>query len=177
MNVNVLIFAKIKKIKKNPEVDTSFLPDKEREEVELIERTRLKNIWIIEQDKIKQELVRVQFSYWDGAGHAATLMCPKGHTIKEFLLIARKEWKDLQGVHIDNLLFIKEDLIIPHVRFLFYLFSIKHNSFYDFIVNKTRGKSGPLFSFEIVEDVRLINDATIEVDNSHPAKIVLLFFV
>jgi len=39
-----------------------------------------------------------------------------------------------------------------------------------------RGKSGPLFSFEIIDDVRLINDATIEVDNSHPAKIVLRAF-
>jgi len=83
-----------KKIRKNPAVDTSFLPDKKREELERVERERLKDIWVAEQDMIKKELVKVQFSYWDGTGHAASLKCPKGFTIKEFLCIARNEWKE-----------------------------------------------------------------------------------
>ena len=34
----------------------------------------------------------------------------------------------------------------------------------DFIVNKYRGKSGPMFNFDVHDDVRLVADATIEKD-------------
>ncbi len=40
----------------------------------------------------------------------------------------------------------------------------QHYTFYDFIVNKARGKSGPLFSFDVHDDVRLVNDASVEKD-------------
>lgn len=40
----------------------------------------------------------------------------------------------------------------------------QHYTFYDFIVNKARGKSGPLFSFDVHDDVRLLHDATKERD-------------
>ena len=46
-------------------------------------------------------------------------------------------------------------------------------SFYDLIVTKARGKSGPLFHFDVREDVRLTQDARIEKDESHPGKVVL----
>ena len=41
---------------------------------------------------------------------------------------------------------------------------MQHYTFYDFIVNKARGKSGPLFSFDVHEDVRMISDASVEKD-------------
>ena len=41
---------------------------------------------------------------------------------------------------------------------------MQHYTFYDFITNKARGKSGPLFSFDVHEDVRLLNDAAVEKD-------------
>lgn len=56
---------------------------------------------------------------------------------------------------------MKEDLIIPH-----------QHSFYELIVNKARGKSGPLFHFDVHEDVRTTADATIEKDESHAGKVV-----
>lgn len=62
---------------------------------------------------------------------------------------------------MENLLYVKEDLIIPH-----------QHSFYELIVNKARGKSGPLFHFDVHEDVRTIADATIEKDESHAGKVV-----
>jgi len=59
-------------------------------------------------------------------------------------------------------MYVKEDLIIPH-----------HSSFYDFIVTKARGKSGPLFSFDVHDDVRVVNNASIEKDESHAGKVCL----
>lgn len=59
------------------------------------------------------------------------------------------------------MMYVKEDLIIPH-----------HYTFYDFIINKARGKSGPLFSFDVHEDIRLTHDAGVEKDESHAGKVV-----
>jgi len=47
------------------------------------------------------------------------------------------EFKELRGCAVDNLMYIKEDLILGH-----------HHTFYDFISKKARGKSGPLFHFD-----------------------------
>ena len=66
-------------------------------------------------------------------------------------------------------MYVKEDLIIPQVGIVkrtlncsYHL--LQHYSFYDFIINKARGKSGPLFSFDVHEDVRLVTDASVEKD-------------
>lgn len=61
-----------------------------------------------------------------------------------------------RAVSASDLLYVKEDLIIPG--------SI---SFYDLIIGKARGKSGPLFHFDVHEDIRATNDASIEKDESH----------
>lgn len=37
-------------------------------------------------------------------------------------------------------------------------------SFYDLIVTKARGKSGPLFHFDVHDDVRVIHDVRVEKD-------------
>lgn len=49
---------------------------------------------------------------------------------------------------------------------------LQHYTFYDFIINKARGKSGPLFNFDVHDDVRLLADATKEKDESHAGKVV-----
>lgn len=61
------------------------------------------------------------------------------------------EFHELRGLGSDSLMYIKEDLIIPH-----------HYSFYDLIVTKARGKSGPLFHFDVHDDVRMTIDANLE---------------
>ncbi|KAJ3092014.1 hypothetical protein HK102_011641 [Quaeritorhiza haematococci] len=152
---------KIKKVKKNPFVDTSFLPDREREEKEQRERDELKKLWLQEQEKIKQEKISVTYSYWDGSGHRKMVDCKKGDSIGQFLEKCRQQWHQLRGVSVDNMMYIKEDLIIPH-----------HYTFYDFIVNKTRGKSGPLFSFDVRDDIRLTHDASVETEESHAGKVI-----
>uniref|UniRef100_A0A8D2ZUB9 Family with sequence similarity 50 member A n=1 Tax=Scophthalmus maximus TaxID=52904 RepID=A0A8D2ZUB9_SCOMX len=159
-----------KKLGKNPDVDTSFLPDRDREEEENRLREELRQEWELKQEKIKSEEIEITFSYWDGSGHRHHfLLCcsmKKGNTIQNFLQraleVLRKDFSELRSAGVEQLMYIKEDLIIPH-----------HHSFYDFIVTKARGKSGPLFSFDVHDDIRLVNDATVEKDESHAGKVVL----
>lgn len=155
-----------KKIKKNPDVDTSFLPDREREEEETRLREELRQEWAAKQSSLKEEEIEVTFSYWDGSGHRKTIRMKKGHTIYHFLQkcleMLRKEFSELKTVTADQLMYVKEDLILPH-----------HYSFYDLIVTKARGKSGPLFTFDVHDDVRLVNDAGLEKEDSHAGKVLL----
>ncbi|KAG0057024.1 hypothetical protein BGZ83_002262 [Gryganskiella cystojenkinii] len=153
----------IKKSKfgKDPNIDTSFLPDREREEEERRVREELRQEWLKNQEEIKKETIQITYSYWDGSGHRKEVECKKGDTIAQFLEKCRQQFQQLRGVSIDNMMYVKEDLIIPH-----------HYTFYDFIINKARGKSGPLFSFDVHEDIRLTNDANIEKDESHAGKVV-----
>ena len=62
----------------------------------------------------------------------------------------------------ENNRYVKEDLIIPH-----------HYAFYDLIATRARGKSGPLFHFDVHDDVRSGPiDSRVEKDESHPGKVV-----
>lgn len=155
----------IKKIKKNPDVDTSFLPDREREEQENQLREQLRQEWVQQQSMLKEQEIPITFSYWDGSGHRKSTVMKKGHTIYQFLQkcldMLRKEFSELKTVMADQLMYVKEDLILPH-----------HYSFYDFIVTKARGKSGPLFQFDVHDDIRMISDATVEKEESHAGKVL-----
>ncbi|XP_047023738.1 protein FAM50 homolog [Helicoverpa zea] len=155
-----------KKIKKNPDVDTSFLPDREREEADLKLREELRLEWVMTQASLKDEPITVTFSYWDGSGHRRNVTLKKGNSIYQFLQrcldTLRPEFSELKTVSADQLMYVKEDLILPH-----------HYTFYDFIVTKARGKSGPLFQFDASDDVRLVNDATQEKQDSHAGKVLL----
>lgn len=55
---------------------------------------------------------------------------------------------------------LQEDLILPH-----------HHTFYELIVNKARGKSGPLFDFGVKDDIRLLGDASMESQDVHAGKV------
>ena len=157
---------KKKRFGMNPEVDTSFLPDREREEIEAKERQKIAQEWRETQEKIKNEEVEITYSYWDGTGHRRSVTIKKGYTIQQFLQRAlealRNEFNELRVCGVDQLMFVKEDLIIPH-----------HYTFYEFIVTKARGKSGPLFDFSVRNDIRLVNDASIEKEESHAGKVCL----
>lgn len=83
---------------KNPKVDTSFLPDADRDRAMQLERERLKVEWLKEQERIKREWhacahaavpcavtprlnssvsvesLEVTYSYWDGSGHRRTIV-------------------------------------------------------------------------------------------------------
>ena len=150
---------------KDPTVETDFLPDEEREARKQKLRQDLEKEWKEKQKQTKEEKLKVTYSYWDGSGHRRDIVLTKGTSIGQFLKLARKqllkEFPELRGVPSENLMYIKEDTILP-----------VHYTFYDFIVTKARGKSGPLFHFDVHDDVRLVNDSRIEKDESHPGKIV-----
>ncbi|GFY94606.1 XAP5 family protein [Actinidia rufa] len=155
------------KFGKDPTVETSFLPDSEREAEEQAERERLRKQWLREQEQIRNEPLQITYSYWDGAGHRRVLQVRKGDSIGEFLRAVQQqlapEFREIRTTSVENLLYVKEDLIIPH-----------QHSFYELIVNKARGKSGPLFHFDVHEDVRTIADATIEKDEARVSTVTLI---
>jgi len=152
--------------KKNPDVDTDFLPDKQREEKRKEIEEKLKADWLEKQASIKEEQLEIVYSYWDGSGNRREIVVKKGNTIGEFLEMARrklaKEFREVANVGADALLYIKEDLIIP-----------QDVTFHDLILMKARGKSGPLFNFDVHDDVRVgVVDVRVEKDESHPGKVV-----
>ena len=149
------------KFGKNPNVDTNFLPDKEREEAEQRKREALAAQWEAEQNAIKAEVIEVTYSYWDGKGKRNTVKVNKGETIEGFLNKCREQVRELRACSPDQLIYVKEDLILPHAT-----------TFYELIVKKARGKSGPLFNFDVHDDVRLVNDARVEKDESHAGKVM-----
>lgn len=155
-----------RKIFKNPDVDTSFLPDREREEEENRLREQLRQEWVMQQATLKDQEIPITFSYWDGSGHRRSVVMKKGNSIYQFLQkcleLLRKEFNELKTVMADQLMYVKEDLILPH-----------HYTFYDFIVTKARGKSGPLFQFDVHDDIRLTSDASVEKEESHAGKVLL----
>jgi protein FAM50 len=154
-----------KKLCKDPSVRTDFLPDAERSQREEEERSRLKAEWLLLQEKKKNEEIEVVYSYWDGSGHRRSVTLKKGTSIGRFLDACRDQLKEsfpeLRGISSESLIYVKEDVIIPH-----------NFSFFDLIEAKARGKSGPLFQFDVHEDIRLVSDARVEKDESHPGKVV-----
>lgn len=75
----------VKKIKKNPDVDTSFLPDREREEEENRLREELRQEWAQKQNALKEEEIEITFSYWDGSGHRRSVIMKKGKDLKNVI--------------------------------------------------------------------------------------------
>lgn len=79
------------KLAKNPDADTSFLHDRQRDEEEKKLREKLTAEFEAEQERVKKEQIRVEFSYYDGSSHRRTVTVEKGATIVQFLEKARKE--------------------------------------------------------------------------------------
>ena len=156
--------SKRAKLTKNPYVDTSFLPDAAREAEEARLRQQLADEWRAEQDRLKQQPINITYSYWDGSGHRRRIAIERGSTVGHFLERVRRdcqaEFSELRSLSADHLMYVKEDLIIP-----------QHYTFYQLIVTQARGKSGPLFHFDVRDDVRLAADARVEKEESHAGKI------
>ena len=120
------------------------------------------------QDAIKAELIEVTYSYHDPSGrdgfkgHRNAVTIPKGSTMQEFLNKVREQQVALRSCSAADLMYVKEDLILQH-----------HVTFYELIVKRARGKSGPLFHFDVHDDVRVgAIDHRVEKDESHAGKVM-----
>jgi protein FAM50 len=80
--------VKRSKLKKNPSVDTSFLPDREREEAERRERERLRLEWLTMQEQAKKEDIEITYSYWDGSGHRKTVTVSAFYILNSFIFLS-----------------------------------------------------------------------------------------
>jgi len=156
---------------KNPDVETCFLPDKAREEAEEAERKAIAEEYAERARAMKAEVVDVTYSFYDGGRRGGgTLRVKQGDTIEQFLVKVRAALlaeggtvnRDLKAVDAPGMMYIKEDLIIPHDL-----------TFHELVVTKARGKSGPLFRFDARDDVRLQGNARVERQDSHPGKVIL----
>lgn len=156
---------------KDPTARTEFLPDREREEAEARERAEIEAEYLERASRERGEALEITYSYYDGSRRAGgKISCVKGDTVEAFLGKVRASLlrdgektvqRDMKHCDAASMMYVKEDLIIPHDM-----------TFYDLIVTRARGKSGPLFRFDVKDDVRLQTDAR-EVENSHPGKVIL----
>uniref|UniRef100_A0A7E4V526 Protein FAM50 homolog n=1 Tax=Panagrellus redivivus TaxID=6233 RepID=A0A7E4V526_PANRE len=155
-----------KRLGMDPTVDTSFLPDKDRESEDVKKREELVKEWRALQEKEKNEFLTISYCYWDGSAHRKEMKVKKGDTIQQFLTkgleVLRKEFSELKPAGVENLMLIKEDLIIPH----FY-------TFLDFTATRMRGKTGPMWVWDAAGEIRVRQDAALDIGEAHPAKVVL----
>ena len=63
------------------------------------------------------EKIEITYFYWDKSGHQRTIECIKGSSIISFLELVQtyldREFREMQNLMSDTLLYVKEDLIIP----------------------------------------------------------------
>uniref|UniRef100_A0A1B0AJ75 Protein FAM50 homolog n=1 Tax=Glossina pallidipes TaxID=7398 RepID=A0A1B0AJ75_GLOPL len=95
-----------KNINKNPDVDKSFLPARERGEQDNRLREQLRQEWVMQQAALKNQEIPITFSYWDGSGHRRSVVMKKGNSIYQFLQRGleslRKEFNELKIVMADQ---------------------------------------------------------------------------
>ncbi|KAK6025051.1 XAP5 protein [Ostertagia ostertagi] len=88
-----------KRLGMDPTIDTSFLPDKDREAEIERKKIELAAIWKAQQEREKNEEITVAFAYWDGSSHRKNLKVKKGHTISQFLTWAIEVgWNSSKGL-------------------------------------------------------------------------------
>ena len=65
------------------------------------------------------QVLQVVYSYWDGSGHRKSIDVKKGTTIGKFLEQVKAqlspEFSELRSTNPEDLIYVKEDLIIPQV--------------------------------------------------------------
>lgn len=150
---------------RDEDIRTDFLPDIDRERREAAQELENKIEKLKEAEKVKNEFLEITYSFWDGRGHRRKIRVKKKSTILEYLDAVcdnlRGEFRALKVASGSHLMYIKEDCIIPH-----------HLTFYELIISKARGLTGPLFHFDVHDDVRLVGNARIDKDDSHPGKVI-----
>src|SRR5271170_4360774 len=124
------------KLGKDPTVNTSFLPDREREEQARITNELNRQTWLKKQEEIKAESLEIQFAYFDGLSHLGSVTVKKGDPVFNLIDRAKQGFPAIRDVATEKLMFAKDDVIIPQELSLYY-----------FQAHEVKGKHGPLFEF------------------------------
>ena len=153
-------------VRKNPNVKTDFLPDRERDDAERRLRMELQEKFQKDQARKKLESLPVVYSYWNGTGHRRKIIVKRGDTIGQFLRAVQEqlamEFRSMKTAHVSNMMYIKEDMILPH-----------DVTFHELMENKVRGKSGPLFAFHVSDEgSRQPNQGLGQQEEAHAGKVV-----
>ncbi|KYO01698.1 XAP-5 DNA binding protein, putative, partial [Plasmodium reichenowi] len=139
------------KIMKDPTVNTSFLKDKERDKKIELKKKELRELYYKLENEQKEKVIDITYSYYDGSGHRRKISVKQKNTIGQFINKCvdnlKNEFIQLRSASCETLMFVKEDVILPN-----------YITFYELIKNKAQGKTGPLFSFDAVENLSGITD-------------------
>lgn len=65
----ICVVPKRKRLGKDLSVDTSFLPDDGKDEREREAREGLRQEWLRQQEKLKNQTLDFEYVYWDGSPH------------------------------------------------------------------------------------------------------------
>ncbi|EPX71987.1 xap-5-like protein [Schizosaccharomyces octosporus yFS286] len=129
---------KKKHLGKDPTVNTSFLPDAEREALEEAKRKEYRKQWLEEQERIKEEEILIPFLFYEGSTSRYSVKIRLKDSVGHILSNMKDQIPSLKRVlDMDKFLLVQSDLIIPH-----------HHELYYFYLNKVQGPSGLLFEFE-----------------------------
>ncbi|KAK9449332.1 XAP5, circadian clock regulator-domain-containing protein [Limtongia smithiae] len=134
-----------KRRKVDATVDTSFIKTKQSATWEAEQRETLRREYLQQQEQIRQEKVDLQFCYYDGTCTSSSVQIKKGDQVWVMLDRTRKNRKELHRGTVDDMMLVRDNIIIPH-----------HYEFYYFVQHETRTKLGLLFDFEHMdgEDTR-----------------------
>ena len=145
--------------------EAHLLPDKDREKQEESLRQHLAHEYAVLQDGIRKEPLEITYSYYNGSGHRRKIEVKKGDTIGTFLNKVQREladeFREVRMSSLSNLMYVKEDIILPHTV-----------TFYELIVNKARGRSGPLFHFDVQQHAVAAFDPRLQSRDTHAGKVV-----
>ncbi|OII74736.1 uncharacterized protein cubi_00289 [Cryptosporidium ubiquitum] len=152
-------------IGKDTSIDTSFLPDKKRELEEIKVKERLKLEELEQEEKLKQEIIEVVFSYWDGSGHRRSVRVPRNTTIGEFLekcrIKLKSEFKEFSRLSSSSKPKREGNQVGLSLKAIIKLYL----AVFGLIL-------GPLFHFNVFDDIREKSDIRKETTESHAGKIV-----
>ncbi|KAF4691904.1 Protein fam50a [Perkinsus olseni] len=162
----------IPKLKKDPNAKTDFLPDAERDATLEHDRQRLVREYYEEQEKQKGLPLKVTYSYFNGTNHRRTIGVTQGCTVTDFLARCKDQLeadfpelksRNIGGSSWDELLFVKEDVILPG-----------NLTFHALIRDEARSQVNglPLYQFEVDDGGLGIGDIRVTKNRSNPGKIV-----
>ncbi|WBW75082.1 splicing factor, xap-5-like protein [Schizosaccharomyces osmophilus] len=160
------IIIKKKHLGKDPTVNTSFLPDAEREALEEAKRKEYRKQWLEEQERIKEEEILIPFLFYEGSTTRYSVKIRLKDSVGHILSNMKDQIPSLKRVlDMDKLLLVQSDLIIPH-----------HHELYYFYLNKVQGPNGLLFEFDSLRCQNSEMAATLQLPEKKIPHLILKSF-